>query len=89
MLMNTAGGSVRDPAVVHGVQGFRPSHDGTAEPNTSMPCLSVIETRALWHVLNLFYRVFQRSGYLTRDMKTLFDLTFHGLRLPCTGPEVC
>lgn len=39
--VNAAGGSVRDPAVVHGVHGFRPSHDGSSEPNTSLPCVSV------------------------------------------------
>lgn len=39
----------------------------------------------------MFCRVFQRSGYLARDMKTLFDLTSHGLRLPfaASGPKVC
>lgn len=33
-----AGGSVRDPAIFHGIFGFRPSHDGSSEPNTPLPC---------------------------------------------------
>lgn len=38
LISTAAGGSIRDPAVVHGVLGLRPSHDGSSEPNTSMPC---------------------------------------------------
>ncbi|KAJ5114029.1 hypothetical protein N7456_002563 [Penicillium angulare] len=37
-LGSDAGGSVRDPAVHHGIFGFRPSHDGSGEPNTPLPC---------------------------------------------------
>lgn len=41
--MSPAGGSVRDPAVVHGVMGFRPSHDGSSEQDTSLPCVLVTQ----------------------------------------------
>ena len=33
-----AGGSIRDPAVAHGIFGFRPSHDGTATEDAVIPC---------------------------------------------------
>ncbi|KAK3344483.1 amidase-like protein [Lasiosphaeria hispida] len=33
-----AGGSIRDPAVAHGIYGFRPSHDGKLTPNVVIPC---------------------------------------------------
>ncbi|KAI0875696.1 amidase-like protein [Hypoxylon argillaceum] len=33
-----AGGSIRDPAVAHGVYGFRPSHDGQQIPDVVIPC---------------------------------------------------
>lgn len=31
---------------------------------------------------------FQRTGYLTRDMETLYDLTRHAIRLPFHVHEV-
>lgn len=37
-LGSDCGGSVRDPAVVFGVPGFRASHNGVQEQNTSVPC---------------------------------------------------
>ncbi|KAK0701529.1 amidase signature domain-containing protein [Apiosordaria backusii] len=37
-LGSDAGGSVRDPAVAHGIYGFRPSHDGSLERNTPALC---------------------------------------------------
>ncbi|KAF1738187.1 hypothetical protein CRV24_000109 [Beauveria bassiana] len=33
-----AGGSIRDPAVAHGIYGFRPSHDGTPTQDAMIPC---------------------------------------------------
>ncbi|KAI1422275.1 amidase-like protein [Xylaria sp. FL1777] len=33
-----AGGSIRDPAVAHGVYGFRPSHNGQQIPDVVIPC---------------------------------------------------
>ncbi|KAJ2993194.1 hypothetical protein NUW58_g1920 [Xylaria curta] len=33
-----AGGSIRDPAVAHGVFGFRPSHNGQQIPDVVIPC---------------------------------------------------
>ncbi|KAG7049848.1 amidase signature enzyme [Colletotrichum scovillei] len=33
-----AGGSIRDPAVAHGVFGFRPSHDGKPTLDVVLPC---------------------------------------------------
>ncbi|KAI1118268.1 amidase-like protein [Nemania sp. NC0429] len=33
-----AGGSIRDPAVAHGVYGFRPTHDGQQIPDVVIPC---------------------------------------------------
>lgn len=33
-----AGGSIRDPAVAHGIYGFRPSHDGKDTPDMVLPC---------------------------------------------------
>ncbi|KAK4206323.1 amidase signature domain-containing protein [Rhypophila decipiens] len=69
-LGSDCGGSVRDPAVVFGVPGFRASHNGVQEENTSMPCPR-----------------FQRTGYLTRDMETLYDLTRHAIRLPFDTQE--
>ncbi|KAG9254379.1 amidase-like protein [Emericellopsis atlantica] len=62
-LGSDCGESIRDPAVAFGVAGFRASHDGIQEKNTSVPCPR-----------------FQRTGYLTRDMKTLCDLTHHAVR---------
>jgi hypothetical protein len=35
---STAGGSIRDPAVAHGIFGFRPSHDGQDTPDAVLPC---------------------------------------------------
>ncbi|KAI0201069.1 amidase signature domain-containing protein [Astrocystis sublimbata] len=69
-LGSDCGGSIRDPAVVFGVPGFRASHDGLQEQDTSVPCPR-----------------FQRTGYLTRDMKMLYDLTRHAIRLPFDGQE--
>ncbi|KAK0659739.1 amidase signature domain-containing protein [Cercophora samala] len=69
-LGSDCGGSIRDPAVVFGVAGFRPSHDGIQEENTLVPCPR-----------------FQRTGYLTRDMKTLYDLTRHAVRRPFDDRE--
>ncbi|KAK4032969.1 amidase signature domain-containing protein [Parachaetomium inaequale] len=37
-LGSDAGGSVRDPAVAHGIYGFRPSHDGSLERDTPALC---------------------------------------------------
>ncbi|KAI1130918.1 amidase-like protein [Nemania abortiva] len=34
----SAGGSIRDPAVAHGIYGFRPSHDGQQIPDVVIPC---------------------------------------------------
>jgi Asp-tRNA(Asn)/Glu-tRNA(Gln) amidotransferase A subunit family amidase len=36
--LQIAGGSIRDPAVAHGIYGFRPSHDGTETPDVVIPC---------------------------------------------------
>ncbi|KAJ8132958.1 hypothetical protein O1611_g670 [Lasiodiplodia mahajangana] len=69
-LGSDCGGSIRDPAVAFGVLGFRPSHDGLQEQNTSVPCPR-----------------FQRTGYLARDMKMLYELTRHAIRLPFDGQE--
>ncbi|TPX09494.1 uncharacterized protein E0L32_009237 [Thyridium curvatum] len=69
-LGSDCGGSIRDPAVVFGVPGFRASHDGIQEQNTSVPCPR-----------------FQRTGYLARDLKMLYDLTHHAIRLPFAGSE--
>lgn len=38
MIGRLAGGSIRDPAVAHGIYGFRPSHDGKATPDVVIPC---------------------------------------------------
>ncbi|KAI0389372.1 amidase signature domain-containing protein [Xylariaceae sp. FL0594] len=64
-LGSDCGGSIRDPAVAFGVLGFRASHDGVQEEDTTVPCPR-----------------FQRTGYLARDMRMLYDLTQHAIRLP-------
>ncbi|KAI0101981.1 amidase signature domain-containing protein [Nemania sp. FL0031] len=69
-LGSDCGGSIRDPAVVFGVPGFRASHDGVQEENTLVPCPR-----------------FQRTGYLARDMKMLYDLTRRPIRLPFDSQE--
>ncbi|KAI0550553.1 amidase-like protein [Xylaria curta] len=33
-----AGGSIRDPAVAHGIYGFRPTHNGQQTPDVVIPC---------------------------------------------------
>ncbi|KAG8354225.1 hypothetical protein FVEN_g7650 [Fusarium venenatum] len=33
-----SGGSIRDPAVAHGIYGFRPSHDGREATDMVLPC---------------------------------------------------
>jgi Asp-tRNA(Asn)/Glu-tRNA(Gln) amidotransferase A subunit family amidase len=37
MLIAAAGGSIRDPSVVHGIFGFRPTHDGSPTNDAVIP----------------------------------------------------
>jgi len=41
-LSSAAGGSVRDPAVAHGLFGFRPTHGGEAAEDVVLPCRCVL-----------------------------------------------
>lgn len=45
--------------------------------------------RAILAFAKCVSRVFQRSGYLARDIKMLYDLTLHGLQVPFSVFGVC
>ncbi|KAJ5614211.1 amidase-like protein [Penicillium herquei] len=66
-LGSDAGGSVRDPAIHHGIFGFRPSHDGSAEPNTPLPC----EARQIYRPKHVLY--LEEYGSDRKDVQEIFE----------------